>query len=302
MGTSLFVDKQSGGMFAISDAAVSTGDFFFVDSGQTTTGGDTAGFGKNPSAPFLTIDFAISQCTDNKGDIIYVMPNHAEAGAAAAPILDLDKIGISIIGLGRGSNQPTVTFNHASADCDIDAANCLIENINFVAGTDDVLVCLDVNADDFTVRNCRFTGTATTKNFRVCVQDAAATASDRITIENCYALQVDAENTHFINFAGTPDGCIVRNNTLIGDWGTMCIGGAGIVTNVVVADNLINNTSTGANDCIDFAATATGICVRNLCAAGHATDGITATAMVEAENYYALITEDLQGILDPVAT
>lgn len=300
MATKLFSRKQSGGMFSIYDAAVTTGEYFFVDSTQTTNGDDTTGHGKDPDSPFLTIDFAISQCANNKGDIIYVMPNHAEAGAAASPILDLDKIGISIIGLGRGTNQPTVTFNHGSADCDIDAANCLIENINFVAGIDDVLVCLDVNADDFTVRNCRFTGTAADKNFRVCVQDAGANVSDRITVEGCYALQLDTENTHFINFAAAQDGCIIRDNILIGDWGTMCIGGAGVITFAVITGNMIHNVATTVDSCIQLPNATTGICAYNMCGGGAAVaNGIDAIAMTNGENYYQIHTADLSGLLDP---
>ena len=102
---------------------------------------------------------------------------------------------------------------------------------------------------------------------------------------------------------GVPKGVIVRNNTLMGDWDTMAIGGAGICTFAAVMDNVIYNAATTVNGCINFAATATGVCVRNLCAGGAAqANGVTATAFVIAENYYGVLAEDTSAILDPVIT
>ncbi len=301
--TALFVNKQPGGLFSVVDMSSTTGNIFFVDSGNTANGGDTAGFGFSPDAPFLTIDFAVGQCVANNGDRIYVMPGHAETVSAAAG-LALDVAGITIIGLGDGTDTPTVTLDTiVSADVDVDAANVTIENIHFKSGFADVAVCLDVNATDFTCRRCRFTEAADDQNFKVCIQDAAAAASDRITVENCYALQDDAVNTHFINFAGTPKGCIVRDNILIGDWGTMAIGGAGIIVFCTIVDNVIYNAASDNDSCINLAATATGIVMRNLCGGAAAqANGVTATACAIAENYYGVISEDLSAILDPIAT
>jgi len=297
--TELFARNIPGGMFIVNNESVTTGDIFFVHSG---TGTDSAGYGRNPDAPCATIDYAIGLCTANKNDRIYVMPGHVETISVVADI-DADVAGISIIGLGNGTNRPRVTCGTtANVDVDIDAANVLIQGIDFVAAIADVVALIDVNADNFTIRDCGFYE-ATDLNFKICIQDAAAGGSDFITIENCRAHCPDAANTHFVNFAGTGTGHLVRNNLLIGDWGTMCIGGAGVVTNAVIVDNCISNAATGNDSCINFAATATGICMRNLCAGGAAqANGVTATAMALAQNYYGVVTEDLSAILDPIAT
>ncbi len=294
----LFVKKQPGGHLAIIDQSMTTGDVFFVHSG---TGTDGAGYGRNPDAPFATIEFAVSQCTDSKADRIYVMPGHAEV-VATVGALALDVIGIRVIGLGNGTIQPTITLTDTASTITIGAASVTVENVNLVPGDDDVAVCFDVNATDFTVRGSRFTSPTATKNFHICVQDGATTTTSRITIEGCSAIQNDALNTHFVNFAGTGDGHIVRDNILIGDWGTMCIGGAGVITNAVIVNNLIANKATDADACINIEATVLGVCARNAVGMGHATDAITATAMTESENYAALVTEDLQGVLEPAAT
>ena len=116
--SAMFSRRQSGGVFVIDDAMRHPGNVFFVDSGQTTTGGDTVGHGRNPDAPFLTIDYAVGQCVASNCDVIYVLPGHAEVVSAAAG-LALDVIGISVIGCGNGSLQPTITFD-TDADADME--------------------------------------------------------------------------------------------------------------------------------------------------------------------------------------
>jgi hypothetical protein len=298
--TALFVNKQAGGMFSVQDQSATTGNIFFVDSGATYAA-DELGKGQNPDYPFATIDYAVGQCTANNGDRIYVMPGHAETVTAAGG-LDLDVAGISIIGLGNGTDTPTVTLTTAdTADVDVDAANITIENIHFKSGFADIAACLDVNATDCTVRKCRFTEAADDQNFKICVLGAAAAASDRLIVEDCYVIQDDAANTHFVSLPGTSKGVIVRRNVIQGDFGTAAIGAAGVVTFGTVVDNVIYNVASDNDACINLLGT--GICARNLCGGGAAqANGITATAWVLCENYYAVAAEDLSGILDPIAT
>lgn len=300
----LFVNKQPGGMFSIVNIGAHPASAFFVDSGHANAS-DAAGMGQNPGSPCATIDYAVSLCTAGDGDIIYVMPGHAEVVTEAGG-LDLDIAGISIIGIGNGTLQPTVTFTTVdTADMDVDAANITVENIHFVAGVADLAVAIDVNATDFTLRNCRFTGNGAGLNALVWVEDALLLASNRLTIEGCYCCDRDASNTHFVNFVGTGDGYVIKDNILLGDWGTITIGGAGIVTNVAIVNNYIDNAATTADSGINLAATSTGLVMHNyigIALAGDATTGVTAAACALVENYVVDTGADRQGVLDPVAT
>lgn len=275
------------------------GDEFYVSS----VDGDDTHNGRSSAKAVATIAACLDLMTANNDDVMYLKPGHAETISAAAG-LALDVAGVTITGVGAGSLQPTITFDTATtADMDVDAANIVIENVHFRSNFADIVAAIDVNADDFTLRNCRFTAVTTNMNAKIWVQDAAATASDRITIENCYVCIADAANTHFVNLAGTGDGHIIKGNTLIGDWGTMAIGGAGIVTNIVVADNMVSNTASDNDACINLPATSTGIVMRNLCCGAAAqANGITATACAVAQNYYGVVGEDLSAILEPIAT
>mgnify|MGYP006139353905 CR=1 FL=1 len=49
----------------------------------------------------------------NKGDVIVVMPGHAETVSGAAGI-NCDVAGVSIVGLGRGAARPTITMSAAT--------------------------------------------------------------------------------------------------------------------------------------------------------------------------------------------
>ena len=122
MDTKLFVRKQSGGMFSVVDKSFTPGSIFYVDSGHSAAS-DGAGFGQNPDKPVATIDYAVGLCTASQGDVIFVMPGHAETISSATSLV-ADVAGVSIIGLGRGSLMPTLTFTTAAtALLSVTAAN-----------------------------------------------------------------------------------------------------------------------------------------------------------------------------------
>lgn len=135
------------------------GNVFWVDSGSGSDG-NKGTFDR----PFSTIDYAVGRCTANNGDIIVCKAGHTETVIAAAG-LDLDVAGICIVGLGTGSDRPTVNFTTAvGADMDVDAANVSIFNVLFTGGIDALTGPIDVNAADFAMINCEtrdVTGQAT---------------------------------------------------------------------------------------------------------------------------------------------
>lgn len=298
--TALFVNRQSGGMFSIEDQSRSTGERFFVNSG---TGTNSVSGGKSPDAPLATIDYAVGLCTANKGDIIYVMPGHTETVSAAAGIA-LDVAGISVIGLGRGTLQPKVTFDTATtADLDVDAANILIENIHFTANYADIVAPIDVNAQFCTIRNCRFSETATNMNALIWILGGSTTTSSGLIVEDCVANDADAANTHFVSLPGTDAGNIIRRNLLYGDWGTAAIGAAGNVVNVQIHDNRIYNAATDNDSCINVATAGTGFISNNFATSGAAqANGITAPGCGKCNNFQGVNAEDLSALLDPILT
>lgn len=292
----------SGGALRIEGAVygLTAGTNFFVSS----VAGSSANDGLSFAAPKATLAQALSLCTADKGDRVFLMPGHAETISAAAGVA-VAVAGVSIVGLGRGTKQPKFTFDTATtADFDIDAANVLIENVHFTANYADIVAPIDVNAQHCTIRGCRFTETAANMNALIWIVGGSTTTSSGLVVEDCVCIDRDAANTHFISLPGTDDGDIIRRNVLLGDWGTAAIGAAGVVTNITVADNYISNAATDADSGINLAATATGMVFNNrigIALAGNATTGISAAACAACENY-VVDTGDRQGVLDPIAT
>ena len=120
---------------------IGIGDVYYVDSGS---GSDTAG-GKSPEKALATLDAAIGKCTANQGDIIYILPGHAETVATAGAIA-ADVAGVSIIGLGEGADRPTFTFSAVDATWIVSAASTTIKNMLIKPSIDSVVSPIVVSA------------------------------------------------------------------------------------------------------------------------------------------------------------
>ena len=164
--------------------------------------------------PFATIDYAIGQCTADAGDVIMVLPGHTETVTAAAG-LALDVAGIALIGLGSGSNRPTINFTTATtADMDIDAANITMVNFLFTGGVDALAAPIDVNAADFALLNCEWrdvTGQATD----VILADANA---DRLLVDGYFHNGAAAAGANSAIALVGMDNPVVRNFKLVGNF------------------------------------------------------------------------------------
>jgi hypothetical protein len=183
MRNAIFSNYQPGGMFSVIDVNKHPGNVWFVDSGHSSAS-NSDGYGQNPDAPFATIDYAIGKCTANNGDVVYVMPGHTETLTGAAGIV-LDVVGISIIGLGIGSDRPTITFSSSDngANIPISAANIHIENILCVCNDDGLTAFITVSAADVTLKNIELRD-STDKEAVVGILTTAA--ADRLTVDGLY--------------------------------------------------------------------------------------------------------------------
>jgi len=218
-----------------------TGSVFFVDSNTGSNGNK----GTNKNKPFATIDYAIGRCTANKGDTIYVMPNHYESGSAA-DLFDADVAGINIIGLGHGSNQPQIDFLHADTTCAIGADDVLIENINFHSNITGVAIGLDIEAgaDNAIVRNCKFdVETTATDEFLISINVGVVSNP---TIEGCMIDNGLGGAAVGIKFVGATTKGTVQNNLIAGDYSTANINGiTTLSTELMIRNNVLINGGSG---------------------------------------------------------
>ena len=190
------------------------GNIYWVDSGAGSNSNDGT-----HNRPFSTLDYAVGRCTANNADIIMVKAGHTETVTAAGG-LDLDVAGITIVGMGNGSDRPTVNFTTAvGADMDVDAANITISNFLFTGGIDALTGPIDVNAADFSMLDCE-------------TRDVTGQATDFIVADaNADRLMIDGWTHRGAAAAGAEtalqliggDNAMIRNFWIDGNFGTACI-------------------------------------------------------------------------------
>jgi hypothetical protein len=198
--------------------------------------------GNTKYAPFATIDYAIGKCTANKGDIIYVLPGHTEAVAAAGGIA-CDVAGITIEGLGRGSLRPIVTLGSlTSASVTIAAANISVKNILFTSALDNVATCFTVSAKDALIDGCEFRdASASLHMLSYILTSAVANACDGLTVKNCKVYQLATAGTAFISILEDNDRVTITDNVMTSlstaDAGHFIISSSKNLTNAEIARN-----------------------------------------------------------------
>ncbi|KKK98932.1 hypothetical protein LCGC14_2637820, partial [marine sediment metagenome] len=150
--------------------------------------------------PFATWDFSIGRTA--AGDVIYLMPGHAETTTAIA----LDVAGVKTIGLGFGRNRPTITSTAVATDLvDVTAANCEIHNIRLVGAASACTALLDSSAaaTDLVLKKCSFEQAATPVN-------GLTLSGARFLIEDCqFSGSADGPDVAIELEAGC-DGFIIR--------------------------------------------------------------------------------------------
>lgn len=257
--TTLEVKQQIGGMFAIEDASRSTGSRFYVHAG---TGTDGAGYGRNPDSPCATLDYAIGLCTASKGDIVYLMPGHAENIASATGCV-LDIAGVQVVGLGTGSLRPILTITTATTSTiSITAANCSVENVIVVSNFLNVAASMTIaaTATATTIKNCVFKNTSVILGSLISISVAAD--ADDLTIEGCRFIEIalTAAATNSILFAGGCDRLVLKNCFFDSACTGAVVGAsAAASTNVFVKDIMLMNSDTTNGLGIAFHNSSTGL-------------------------------------------
>lgn len=231
-----------------------TGNIFFVDSSTGAAGADAS----SPSTPEATVDAAVALCAHDKGDIILVLPNHAETLTAA---VNCDMRGISIIGLGQGNVAPTLTINGAIDGVDITATDVTIDNLAFAASTA-ATTHMNITAANAEIRNCEFLcGAADADSVTI-----AADGDDAWIHDNVWRVTANGPSQAInIEAAGVAN-LKVENNifdggTVANSWDAAAIIGAAAHTNCLIKGNDFRFAA--VEYAIEFSAAATGAIVGN---------------------------------------
>jgi len=292
--------KTVGGVSAtkpLSDFAlvnVGLGKTFYVDS----VTGDNGRNGRSAKTAVATIDYAIGLCTANKGDVIYVLPGHTESITTAGAIA-LDVAGVSIVGLGRGSIRPTISFWAAAATIAISAANCSIENMIFNANFADVVVGVKVTAANAQVKNCLFKEAGADLNWLSCIATGTVdNAADGLEIVGNERISIDAAALAFVSILANTDRLKIMynfdNQASAADVGHFLIMAAKVCLGAQIIGNVLNLTGDNNAQTVGVFATgssttSTGVMAYNLVGSLDTTTELIVTAALDFqqfENYY----------------
>ncbi|KKN55755.1 hypothetical protein LCGC14_0579040 [marine sediment metagenome] len=281
---------------------LSESQILFVDGNHTNAlNADDGEHGHSFVKPLATLNYAISLCTANAGDVILVAPNHtetiADTGSASGTATDelvIDVAGITIIGIGKNSARPTFTFNGATdAACVITAAQDItISNIIFAGGLEDIanLMTVDGTSDGLTLDNCEFRDGGTNV-LETVHQINLATGADRVTINNCRFFTTSGGTSTLSNIevATTVARLTITNCWFRGDVNTdgMIDGSGGAGSDIYIANNVLDNLDAATGKTLVLHGSTTGFVGHNTSHA--ANDGVnpyTIAGVVPIDNWY----------------
>ena len=280
------------------------GSVFWVDS----TTGSNGNTGKTRERPLATLDYAIGKCTANKGDVIMVMPNHAETVTGVAGIA-LDVAGITVVGMGSGNQRPRFLMDGATTvTAAVSAADVTLKNMVFAAGTNTTATCFTVTGVNATFEDIEIEDNTTDEHFlAVFSATGADNSADGLTVRRCKWVTIDAGVTDFISFTGSANRVTVEDNFFCADAATgagliLCATGK-ILTGLSCIGNKFICGNTAGDILIDNDATTnTGIVAWNL--VGH--HDVAAVIIVDIDGCrqfqnYSVGSDTESGVLMPAA-
>jgi len=218
-----------------------TGNVFFVDG----VAGDNANVGTIPTAPWLTITYALTQCVDNNDDYIIVLNHWQEV--VAISVAQVHIIGVSsnpshsFVQMNAAGATAIFTVTAASSDCEIagfsfggGATHAGIEN---TAGTPEGLYIHDcqfghslaantpqdgirvaLNATAIRVENCSFYGNAAGGTLsRDGIYWASAADPLNGTIINNQFIGCPGSGINFVSVSAGTGGITIKDNVFACD-------------------------------------------------------------------------------------
>lgn len=250
-----------------------TGRLFIVCSSTDTNFAEIssmygAGYPDGTRIVFSTLALAIASCVADRGDAILIAPNHDETIVGAAGIA-ASVNGIAIVGLGRGTDRPTVTFSTSTAaQMTVAGSNVLFQNIQFVAAIDAIVAMISVTGTDVQFQNCEVVTNSGTVGAVLGILTGAT--SDRLVVNNCRflgpavnsgttttaqiqyesAVDIQITNSYFtgkmtqsiLNVTGTVLRGLIHNNVFVVGTGTKAIAVAAAST-PMITNNRMNVAS-----------------------------------------------------------
>lgn len=240
--------NESGPYYTPTGAYVpSTGECFYV--GTALPQGQIAE--KIADRFYTTVDKALNACVSGRADTVFVLPGYTENISAADAWSSLgSKTDVSVVGLGRGTNRPAITWTAAGGTILMDVANFRVSNMQmFMAGPTGSTTALTVAAP-ITISGA---GCALTDNFinygvdadqGVTIGVTTTAAADYLEFSRndcfCDVTAGSTLTTSFMYLVGA-DYCKVWDNIIDGATSSTTVGSVRFITTASVGINFRRN-------------------------------------------------------------
>jgi len=212
-----------------------------------------------------TLNAGLARCRSGQGDIVVVLPGHAENVSAADQMSNL-VAGTRILGMGEGSNRPKLTWTVAAATFLLDVADVTIDNFVLqmaASGNAGVTVAapITVSAATCAITNCRI-NFGDDANDDVTIGITTTAAADGFVFANNHCIGATAaECTAFLQIVGG-DSLVVAGNYISGASSAVGVGLVRVLTtattNIQILDNVIRNNLASSEEALTLLAACTG--------------------------------------------
>ncbi len=237
------------GRNALLDGAhLSAGKIWFVSSVTGSANYD----GKTAQKPKATIAQALALATADQGDVIVLLPKHAETLTAAGGVT-LSKAGVRVLGLGTGAQRPKLTYGTSTAaTLLISAADVSINNVVFESNLSNVVTAINITAANAWLENLTFQNAGTNKDFLTPIKATGTTdnEADGLRVVGCRWKSADADALEFIEVNANLDGLVAKDNYVcsIGTASPFILcAGTKVLSNALIAYNYLQNANTSGD-------------------------------------------------------
>ena len=277
------------------------GNIWWVDSVNGINAvASSSGRGKSPDHAFASVAYAIADAsvTANNQDVICCVPNHTETVNAAA-VVNVNKAGLRILGLGTGRNRAVFSYSaDVAASLDINSANCSISNVVFdLTGVDAVTAGINVKAANFLMHDCEIELANSSGQATLGILTTAA--ADRMRLERLHIHgTIDAGCATAIRIVGGND-IVLKDLDIIGAFTTTL---GGVENNTTAAVNLlmdrcrINNRTASSTKAAVFHSSTTGLISNCDLAILSGSAPLTCAAMHRLRNHYAAAVDTSSSV------
>lgn len=198
---------------------------------------------------YTSVNAALAQCVTARGDFVYMLPGYTESITADA-WSSLAATAVTVVGLGRGTNRPQLTWTVAGSTMLFDTANFRLQNCNLymcgpLAGTTALTVGapITVSAAGCAVEDCFINyGIDADQGVTIGVTTTAAGDYFEFSRNQCFC-DVTAGSTlttSFMYLVGA-DYCHIWDNVIDGATSSTTVGSVRFITTASVGIDFNRN-------------------------------------------------------------